>query len=419
VLILTPASIQMQGVLGVTFMSALPNPLHTQQKKTPGRASRPSKLNQYGRDPQSCRERCRASSDYDTEKGYAPFFHAFLADWPRLSSGHVSDILFMVALSRSLGRSVRKGEPRPTCTAPLLVSDLAALCGCDERSIQRELAGWQTRQVARITPEGKGVVSIELLYRDWESLPDYKNVVDISTGVPIEDETSAEDEKAKEHTCIDLTKAPLSCKAGGRSKGVKVDCGVKTFHLVNPSVVDLEITAMVQAGDLVITTKVPDEWLQKAVKRGTVSNDFNELGSATRHGRHLVPGKPGNPVTAKQGNPVTHPRAPELVKLFDPLLAASAARLLSGDSSSLLAACEAVGECDHNFLVKFAVQRAERPVKSPLHVKTICAEALASWKASKVLDGAGLFPQDSVKKKSFAEGVLADVKRRLARDGKI
>jgi hypothetical protein len=337
----------------------------------------------------------RASSDYDTEKGYAPFFHAFLADWGRLSSGHVSDMLFMGALSKSLGRSVRKGETRPTCTAPLLVSDLAALCGCDERSIQRELAGWQARKVAKVTPEGKGLVSIELLYRGWEALPNYKNVVDISTGAPVEDKTP-DDEKAKESTRVELTKVPLACKAGGRSKGVKIDCGIKQFHLVNPSVVDLEITAMVQAGDLVITTKVPDEWLQKAAKRAAALNVSNEIDSPPRHPCGTVPANEGSGLSPKR---VNHPRAAELVKLFDPILAASASRLLSGDSVSLVAACEAVGDCDHNFLVHFAVQRAERPVKSPLHVKTICAEALASWKASKVISGAGLPPetQDAIR----------------------
>jgi hypothetical protein len=298
-------------------------------------------------------------------------------------------MLFMVSLSKGLGRSVRKGEPRPTCTAPLLVSDLAELCGCDERSIQRELAGWQARKVARVTPEGKGVVSIELLYRTWEALPDYKNVVDISTGAAVEDETAVGDEKAKEHTRIELTKVPLACKAGGRSKGVKVDCGIKTFHLVNPSVVDFEVTAMVQAGDLGITIKVPDEWLQQAAKRAVASNVSNDLDSASRHGRHSVPENAGAKVERKQA-PVTHPRAAELASLFDPILAMSASRLLSGDATSLLAACEAVADCDHHFLVKFAVQRAAAPVKSPLHVSKICADALQSWKTSKVLAGAGL-----------------------------
>src|ERR1019366_8291740 len=197
-----------------------PNPLHT-EKKAPARAARPSKLNQYGRDPQSPGERPRDSSDYDTEKGYAPFFHAFLADWPRLSSGETSCLLFQVVLCKSLGRSVRKGEPRAVKTLPLAVSDLAALCWRDERSIQRELAGWEVRKVAKVTSEGKGLVSIELLYRGWEALPNYKTVVDITTGEPVPDETAEGDEKAKESTRIELTKSPVACKAGGRSKGVK------------------------------------------------------------------------------------------------------------------------------------------------------------------------------------------------------
>jgi hypothetical protein len=85
-----------------------------------------------------------------------------------------------------------------------------------------------------------------------------------------------------------------------------------------------------------------------------------------------------------------HPRAAELAKLFDPILSRCRAGILSVEPIAWQAACEAVQDCDHDFLVHFAVQRAERPIKSPLHVKTICAEALASWKASKVLDGAGL-----------------------------
>lgn len=373
-------------------MSALPNPLHTQQKKTPGRAVRPSKLNQYGRDPQSPSERTRDSSDYDTEKGYAPFFHAFLADWPRISSGHVSDMMLNTVLCKSLGRSVRKGEPRPTGTLPFAVEDLARLCGadygrCDVRSVERELKGWHERKIAHVKKEGKGLVSIELLYRGWEALPNYKAVVDIATGAPVDDET------AKEHTRVELTKVPLACKAGGRSKGVKVDCGIKTFHLVNPSVVDFEIMAVVQAGDLGITVKVPDEWLQNAAKRAAASNVSSDLDSPPRHGRPSVPGNIAANV-GRKSSPLTasHPRAAELVALFDPILSMAHAGLLSSEANlaSLIAACEAVADCDHNFLVKFAIQRAERPVKSPLHIPTICKEALASWKASKVLTGAKL-----------------------------
>jgi hypothetical protein len=383
-------------------MGALLNPLQTERKQ-PAKAARPSKLNQYGRDPQSPGERTRESSDYDTERGYAPFFHAFLADWPRLSSGETSCLLFQVVLCKSLGRGVKKGEPRAVKTLPLAVSDLAALCWRDERSIQRELAGWETRKVAKVISEGKGLVSIELLYRGWEALPNYKNVVDIATGELVPDET-------KEATRIELTKVPVACKAGGRSKGVKIDCGVQQFHLVNPSVVDFEITAVVQAGDLIITTKVPDVWnegLKEAIKRLGAPNVSNNLDSAPRHGCHSA--AEVKPAATAKVSQVNHPRAAELVNLFDPLLARSAARLLSGDSSSLNAACLAVADCDHDFLVHFAVQRAERPVKSPLHIKTICAEALASWKASKVLDGAGLPKRDesplSPKGKRVAENL--------------
>jgi hypothetical protein len=107
------------------------------------------------------------------------------------------------------------------------------------------------------------------------------------------------------------------------------------------------------------------------------------------------------------------------VKLFDPILARSGARLLSGDMFSLRAACEAVGDCDHNYLVKIAIERAAREIKSPATVQAICRDALASWKASKVLDGAGLPIKGTAKKQGFADGVLADVARRLKRDGKV
>ena len=92
-------------------MSALPNLLPS-QKKPPAQAKRPAKLNRYGRDPGSPGERLRASSDYDTERGYAPMYHAFLADLPRLTSGGSCTLLVLTLLSKSLGRGVAKGKPR-------------------------------------------------------------------------------------------------------------------------------------------------------------------------------------------------------------------------------------------------------------------------------------------------------------------
>src|ERR1039458_8527397 len=101
-------------------MSALPNPLHT-EKKGPAQAKRPAKLNRYGRDPQWPSERLRASSDYDTEKGYSPFFHAFLSDLPRISSGNSCTLLLLTLWAKSAGRGVQKGQPRPRLTPALAV----------------------------------------------------------------------------------------------------------------------------------------------------------------------------------------------------------------------------------------------------------------------------------------------------------
>jgi hypothetical protein len=370
-------------------MSALPNLLPSQQKKTPGRATRPSKLNQYKRDPQSLPERLRESSDYDTEKGYAPFFHAFNADWPRLQNGVTSCLLLNIAICKSLGRSVKKGEQRPAKTLPLAVSDLAVYCRCDERSMQRTLADWHARKIAKVTQEGKGLVSIELLYRGWEALPDYKNVVSIETG-EAEEESPAEDEAAKESTRVELTKVPLACKAGSRSKGVKIDCGIKIFHLVNSSPVDLSITAMVQAGDFVITAKVPDEWLQEAAKRASVSNGINDLNSPPRHGRPEIPSNGGSSIPPQKSVTVDHPRAAELIKIFDPLLAAGHVALLSSDLSSLSSACSAIQDCDHNYLVKFVMLRSVRGNMSTRAVSHICVEALKAWNTVKALGGDGL-----------------------------
>jgi hypothetical protein len=228
-------------------------------------------------------------------------------------------------------------------------------------------------------------VEARLKYRDWEALPDYKSAV---LEMPANDEAApdlADEDEAKPGNQRVTGKRPVRLPAGALSKAFPVSCGVKTFRHKAEGPVDLEFSCVIQAGELLVVSRFPEDWRQKVEKSIGRSNGINENTSFPRHGCREEQAK----VERKQAA-VNHPRAAELVKLFDPILAASASRLLSGDSACLQAACEAVADCDHNFLVKFAVQRSERPVKSPLHVKTICAEALASWKASKVLDAAGL-----------------------------
>jgi hypothetical protein len=366
-------------------MSALPNPLHESPKKPAGRSARSGKLNVYGRDPRSPAEQMRGQSDYDKQTGYAPFYHAFWADLCRLSSGQSCMALVGLLWDKSAGRGMRKGEARPEWTPSLRVEDLAQICCCDVRTVERELAALDKRGIAEVRRSGKGEVEARLKYRDWEALPNYKSAV---VEMPVNDETAPEltgEDEAKPGNQRVTGKKPVRLPAGAISKAFPVSCGVKTFRHKAEGPVDIDFTCVIQAGELLVVSRFPEDWRQKVEKSIGQSNGINENTSFPRYGCREEQANVG-----RKSAPVTHPRAAELVKLFDPILAASASRLLSGDSASLLAACEAVADCDHNFLVKFAVQRSERPVKSPLHVKTICAEALQSWKASKVLDAAGL-----------------------------
>jgi hypothetical protein len=401
-------------------MSALPNPLHTQQKKTPGRASRPSKLNQYGRDPQSPSERLRASSDYDTEKGYSPFFHAFLADLGRISSGNSCTLLLMTLWAKSAGRGSKKGEARPEWTLALSVEDLAQICRCDVRTVERELAALDKRGLAEIRRPGKGEVEARLKYRDWEALPDYKSTV---LEMPTNDEAVpdlADEDEAKPGNQRVTGKRPVRLPAGALSKAFPVSCGVKTFRHKAEGPVDLEFSCVIQAGELLVVSRFPDDWAEKAAKSIVRSNGINENTSFPRHGcQEDQANVERNSVAQKLLPAVQHPRAAELNRIFDPVLAHSGASLLSMDSSRKfsLEACQKIKDCDHDYLARFVANRSK--IKSVLAVPDICKEALASWRASKVLDGAGLGSLSSEKKKGFVEGVKEVAARRLQKYGRI
>lgn len=373
-------------------MSALPNPLHT-QKKQPAKATRPAKLNQYDRDPQWPSERLRASSDYDTEKGYSPFFHAFLADLPRLSSGNSCTLLLLTLWAKSAGRGAAKGQPRPEWTLALSVEDLAQICRCDVRTIERELAALDKRGLAEIKRPGKGKIEARLKYREWETLKDYKSAVfqmdEPDTDVAVDPESVDETKPGNQRV---TGKKPVRLAAGAVSKVFPVSCGVRSFRHKSEGVVDLEFSCVIQAGELLVVSKVPDDLAEKIAKENGRSNGINENTSFPRHGcrgeSEAIPPNAGKVNPLKKT--VEHPRAAELVQLFDPILARSGSRLLSGDNESLKAACLAVGDCEHNFLVKIAVERAARPLASPSVVHKVCADALASWKTSKVLKASGV-----------------------------
>jgi hypothetical protein len=303
----------------------------------------------------------------------------------------------------------------------LPVEDLAQICRCDVRTVERELAALDKRGLAEIKRPAKGEITARLLYRTWEALPDYKSAVatmpEPDTDVVVDPEKVDETKPGNQRV---TGRKPVRAAAGSMSKVFPVTTGVRGFRYKVTGPVDMEFTCVVQAGEILVDSKVPDDFLQKLEKQSGRSNGINENTSIPRHGcrgeSETIPTNAGSTIPTKKT--VDHPRAAELVKLFDPILAQSAARLLSGDAASLRSACAAVADCDHNFLVKIAVERSAREVKSPAMVAAICRDALASWKASKVLDGAGL-PAVSAKKKGFADGVMDVFQKRLKRDGKV
>lgn len=350
-----------------------------------------SKLNKYGRNPDSVAERMRVS-DYDRGTGYTPMFHSMMADWPRLSSGEASGHLLHFVLERSLGRPYRKGEPRPQSTQPQLVRDMAEYCRCDERTIQRLLEDWEKRKIARIVKEGKGVYSIELLYRTWESLPDFSKVVDISTAQDPEPQDEQED-KPKESTRVVLTKEALSIRAGAKSPALKVECGVKSVQVQNDSAFDFRCTAVIQAGRAVVRL-IPAQ--DNETKRSVENNQQfknNNLTSPPRHSRQpIASGK--RPTSSKSpSNPAKKdPRSDGLCKLFDPYMKREGIRILSHDTDATQQCCEAQGSMPLAVIREAFTggknPRCDRRLSSPIAVVRFVQEIHANWQTkSKDADG--------------------------------
>ena len=271
-------------------MGALLNPLPSERKQ-PAKAARPSKLNQYGRDPQSPSERLRASSDYDTEKGYSPFFHGFLADLPRLSSGNSCTLLLLTLWAKSAGRGAQKGQPRPDWTLNLSVEDLAQICRCDVRTVERELAALDKRGLAEVKRPAKGEVSARLLYRTWETLPDYKSAVVTMAepNEPVADPETVDESKPGNQRVTG--RKPVRLSAGAISKVFPVSCGVRTFRHKAEGPVDLEFSCVIQAGELLVVSRFPDDWKQKVQNESGRSNGINENTSFPRHGCRGYPQK--------------------------------------------------------------------------------------------------------------------------------
>ena len=95
---------------------------------------------------------------------------AFIEHLPRLSSGHSCTLLLLTLWARSAGRGQRHDW-----TPGFLVGDMAELCRCSTRTVQRLVVWLDQRGLAEVRRLGKGRVEVRLKYREWAALPDHGN----------------------------------------------------------------------------------------------------------------------------------------------------------------------------------------------------------------------------------------------------
>jgi hypothetical protein len=390
-------------------MSALPNPLQSHQlpKKPAGRAAKPKRL----------WEGQRKSSDYEKGTGYAPFFFGFLADWGRISSGHIADMMLMVICAKSIGRTVAKGKPREEWTEDLTYSDVAQLAAASDewpkmlRSVEREFARWQTEGIAEVVKSAPGTVKVRLRYREWVKVNDYRSNVVEMPEAPAEDEPEAEEEAREGYQKF----KPVTLAPGKACKPLPIKTGTKELQYQVAGSVDIRFVTVIQAGCQTITASVPDEWIQKLGKTKVVLPETKGL--QEKFGRGCRTSEENS------GKVAAHPRAAELSAIFDPLLKKSQARLLSTDESSLLAACAAVGAMPVNDLIHGlnggASPRAARPISSPKHVAKIISELKANWEKSGGVPDVQLPKAAKTGRKSFKDSVMDEAARRLERFGRL
>ena len=345
--------------------------------------------------PDTVSETLRAKSNYTHGTGYAPFYHAFLADLPRLCSGASCWALVMVALAESLGRARDKGEAAPEWTKDLDKQWLSTVCHTDKRTVDRDLRYLEASGMAQVRHTIRGMVCIRLCFRDWPNLPDYQ--------APVKKNEPAETADDESEPAFKLLKTPCHVKAGAYSEPFDIALPVSSFRLRVAGDADIAFTAEIRGGRFTVTTKAV-----------SVSND---LRSSVRH---AGPEIEKSEEKAKGRTTGEHPRAAELAKLFDPILLKSCQRSLSADQVAFDQALNALGDLPHDFLVKFVIQRAERPISSPKVCAAILKEAVANWQKVKDMPDAERIPPQSHKKRlGFVEDVTQEAERRLKKYGRL
>jgi hypothetical protein len=375
-------------------------------------------LDEFGRDPSSPPERLRRQTNYQADSGYAPFYAAWVADLPRLSSGQVCTIFLMVVNVLSLGRPDNvKGKRRHVWTRPVSVEELAGLCRCHVRDVQRQIKDLDVdggRGLIAVKHCARGLYQFSLLYLGWRKLPDYQPAGRLAA---VDDPEPGDGDGAVEldGTAVRLVRRPLKVNAGKTARSVPLNgVVVSSLRCQNSATLPLVYDAVVQGGQLLISTRLASDWREVLDSE----HKANESRRTCREG-----GEVAGQVTAAD------PRARDVVEVFDPLLERTGERLLIGDAAALAAAVAAMGEMPRKFLEGWLEggkrPRSERPVSGPRVVASIIAEAYKNWAATRPAAGkpgpaaAGGRAAATKRPASFVEAVMREGKRRFERFGKV
>jgi hypothetical protein len=320
----------------------------------------------------------------------------------------------MMYVSMVANRSRKAGEVFESPEAEISISELALFSGAEERSINRTLDYMVTRKLAIVVrlvsgkrPTGKAVVRFVFTpekigkthfpgwteeaktpYKEWLKLhPEFNKKSEESP----QDDADAHDESEEMPVrpgTVRLTREPLTVRRGHKSRSIPVKCGVKSVRMDwEARSLDLQFSAVVDSGELVISGSLPDEQTERR-KQDAKPSESVTSDDSLGHGR---PRHPANEGSRHPANEVTHPRAEELAKVFDPLCYRHCERTLSAESKYFDSACSNIGDTPHDFLVKAAIARGARRLE-PHHVPALCSQIQKDWKASDTLHGPTKLP---------------------------
>ena len=352
-------------------MSALPQPRPESPRKPAARARKLKDLEKCAaRTLPEIQADYRNRTNYARGTGYFPMFHALTEDLKRLSSGETCTWLVIFVFQEL---SIRGGGPAELpIDAEMSVAELALRIGCDERSVNRVLEYLELRKMATIARLADSRFVIELRYREWAKIePSYKEWDEARR---LEQAESAQDELNTEEDAtpviksgiVPITTKPRVVRAGHRERSLPITSGTKSFRFDwNTPGLDLRYSAVIDSGEVVVSACIAESKAaesKRSAKRAESTTSKHSTGHGCPNGVKIPPNGGTRKTTSVE---TAHPRAAELSGLFDALILKWCGKTLSGDSEMLLAACEAIAGANHDYLVKCAIDRAERRISGP------------------------------------------------------